>query len=86
MLFLGNSHSVFLIVLKKMVRKMKMKNRIIDYMEQKKIEKEPLCRQLKLSRDKLDKTSDSDWSGEELLKICLYLKVDPYDFYEEIGK
>ena len=65
---------------------MKMKNRIIDYMEQEKIEKESLCRQLNLSQDKLDKTSDIDWSGEELLQICLYLKVDPYDFYEGIGK
>ena len=62
-----------------------MKNRIIDYIEQEKMQKEQICRRLSLYQEKLDKESTVDWTGEELLEICQYLNINPYDFYEEIN-
>lgn len=60
---------------------MEMKNRIIDYMDDCGISVADLSESLQIEKEKLEKESKVDWNGEELLRICAYLKIDPMDFY-----
>ena len=62
---------------------MKMKNRIIEYMETCEISFDHLSDALKIDRNKFEKNSKKDWSAEELLEICDYLDIDPSQFYEK---
>lgn len=61
---------------------MKIKDKMIEYMETCEISFDSLSKQLDIERDKFEKDSRENWSAEELLKICAYLKVDPKEFYE----
>ena len=69
--------------LKKEGKRMKMKNRIIEYMETCEISFDHLSDTLKIDRNKFEKNSKKDWSAEELLEICAYLDIDPSKFYEK---
>lgn len=65
---------------------MKMKNRIIEYMEACEISFDSLSDTLDIDREKFEKNSKKDWNAEELLRICAYLEIDPNKFYErQIG-
>lgn len=69
--------------LKKEGKRMKMKNRIIEYMETCEISFDSLSDILNIDRNKFEKNSRQDWSAEELLEICTYLQIDPKRFYEK---
>lgn len=68
---------------KKEGKRMKMKNRIIEYMETCEISFDSLSDALDIDRNKFEKNNKQDWNAEELLKVCAYLQIDPWKFYEK---
>lgn len=59
-----------------------MKNRIIAYIESQKLSKVHIAQNLHMDLEKFERGNQVDWSAEELLKICVYIQVDPEQFYE----
>lgn len=59
-----------------------MKNRIIEYIESQKLSKDRIAQSLHMNLDKFERGNQVDWSAEELLRICVYIQVDPEQFYE----
>lgn len=61
---------------------MNMKNRIIEYIEAQELSKVCIAKNLHMNLDKFERGNQVDWSAEELLQICVYIQVDPEQFYE----
>ena len=61
---------------------MDMKNKILAHIETHNISKVKMAQELHMSIDKFQCENQVDWSAEELLKICVYIQVDPEQFYE----
>lgn len=59
-----------------------MKNRIIEYIESQQLSKVRIAQNLHMNLDKFERENQVDWSAEELLRICVYIQVDPEQFYE----
>lgn len=62
---------------------MEVRENIIDYINRNQFSKEEISMNTKVSRKKFDKGNKEDLTGEEFLKICAYLKVDPNNFYQK---
>lgn len=60
-----------------------MKNRILAYIETQKFSKVQLAEELHMDIEKFQRGNQVDWSAEELLKVCVYIQVEPEQFYEK---
>lgn len=61
---------------------MDMKNKIIAYIEAQNISKIHMAQELHMSLDKFERGNEVGWTAEDLLKICVYIQVEPEQFYE----
>ena len=62
---------------------MDMKNKIIAYIESQQLSKVHMAQELHMSLEKFERGNQVDWSAEELLKICVYMQVNPEQFYKK---
>ena len=62
---------------------MEMKNKILAYIESQQLSKVHMAQELHMTLDKFVQGNQVDWSAEELLKICVYIQVEPEKFYEK---
>lgn len=62
---------------------MEIKNAIIQYINEHELLKERIAFDTNIDVEKLDENSKADLTGEELLKVCAYLGVDPEQFYKK---
>ena len=62
---------------------MDMKNKIIAYIESQQLSKVHMAQELHMNLDKFERGNQVDWSAEELLKICVYMQVNPEQFYKK---
>ena len=62
---------------------MKIKDKIVAYIEQNEISKEELAGVLGMNIEKFMIGNDIEWSAGDLLEICNVLGVNPMEFYEE---
>ncbi len=62
---------------------MEMKNKILAYIETQQFSKVHMAQELHMTLDKFEQGNQIDWSAEELLKICVYIQVEPEKFYEK---
>lgn len=62
---------------------MEMKNKILAYIESQQFSKVHMAQELHMTLDKFVQGNQVDWSAEELLKICVYIQVEPEKFYEK---
>lgn len=62
---------------------MDMKNKILTYIESQEFSKVHMAQELHMNLDKFERGNQVDWSAEELLKICVYIQVEPEQFYEK---
>ena len=62
---------------------MDMKNKILAYIESQQLSKAHIAQELHMNLDKFERGNQVDWSAEELLKICVYIQVEPEQFYEK---
>ncbi|MBQ3782125.1 MAG: hypothetical protein IIT46_12750 [Lachnospiraceae bacterium] len=60
---------------------MNMKNKVLDYIEEKNVSIDILKEKTGLKSEKFERGNDVDWSAEDLLVICAYLDVEPMELY-----